>query len=195
VDTDIASWRRKQRIRLIAARQATPEAARHASGARIGALLEQAFAVPAGKVIAFCWPYRGEVDVRFAIRRWRAAGALAALPMVVAKAQPLQFRLWWPGVAMTPGDTALTRIPSARSALHACTPALPKGTLTTTCGSIVARSFPSRIMPATSVAITSALTGPCTIWQMRRVISRGSPASFAISDGLVVTPSMMPRAQ
>ena len=86
-------------------------------------------------------------------------------------------------------------MPSARSALHACTPALPNGTLMTTCGSIVARSRPSRIMPSTSVAMTSALTGPLTIWQIRFVISRGSPLSFAMSDGLVVTPSMIPMAQ
>ncbi len=100
---DVYEWRRGRRDELIAARQATSDATRRALGAEAGALLERAFVVPADRVIAFCWPYRGEVDVRFAIRRLREAGVLAALPVVAAKAQPLQFRRWWPGVAMTAG--------------------------------------------------------------------------------------------
>src|SRR5438552_1962740 len=47
-------------------------------------------------------------------------------------------------------------------------------------------------MPAASVATTSALTGPCTRPQIFLTIARGSPPSFAISDGFVVAPSMMP---
>ena len=49
-------------------------------------------------------------------------------------------------------------------------------------------------MPAKSVAITSPLTGPLTISQIFFRFSRKSPGSFASSDGLVVTPSMMPIA-
>ena len=100
---DNAMWRRERRIELIAAREAIPGAARQDAGARVGALLRQAFPAPRDRVIAFCWPYRGEVDVRFAIRGLREAGALAALPVVAGKAQPLQFRRWWPGVTMTRG--------------------------------------------------------------------------------------------
>jgi hypothetical protein len=44
------------------------------------------------------------------------------------------------------------------------------------------------------VATTSALTGPFTVWQICLRIERESPFSFAISDGLVVTPSRMPIA-
>jgi 5,10-methenyltetrahydrofolate synthetase len=43
------------------------------------------------------------VDVRFAIRALRAAGATAALPVVAGKGQPLAFREWHPGVAMRSG--------------------------------------------------------------------------------------------
>ena len=46
-------------------------------------------------------------------------------------------------------------------------------------------------MPSTSVATTSALTGPRTTPQMRRSVSCGSPASRPRSDGFVVTPSMI----
>lgn len=53
--------------------------------------------------IAFCWPFKNEFDARFVIRHFREGGASIALPEVVAKAHPLQFRKWWPGAPMTPG--------------------------------------------------------------------------------------------
>ena len=68
--------------------------------------------------------------------------------------------------------------PSVRRVLHARTPSFVNGTFTTTCGSIVASSRPSRIMPSASVDSTSALTGPLTISQMRLTISRLSPGFF-----------------
>ena len=46
----------------------------------------------------------------------------------------------------------------------------------------------------TGVAVTSPLTGPLTISQIRLRFCRKSPASFARSEGLVVTPSRMPSA-
>ena len=49
------------------------------------------------------WPFKSEFDARFVIRRFRNGGTTAALPAVVATAQPLQFRKWWPGAPMTPG--------------------------------------------------------------------------------------------
>ena len=49
-------------------------------------------------------------------------------------------------------------------------------------------------MPAKSVAVTSPLTGPFTIWQIFLRFSLKSPGSLASSVGLVVTPSMMPIA-
>src|SRR6185369_13376625 len=101
--TEIAAWRGGQRRALIEQRQRIPQAKRHDLNTTIEGLLEQSFAPPPQKVIAFCWPYKGEVDVRFAIRSFRAKGAMAALPAVTAKASPLQFKSWWPGVAMAPG--------------------------------------------------------------------------------------------
>ena len=77
-------------------------------------------------------------------------------------------------------------------ALQALMPSRVSGTLTTMCGSIVAMSWPSRIMPAKSVAVTSPLTGPFTMSQILFRFARKSPDSFARSDGFVVTPSRMP---
>jgi 5,10-methenyltetrahydrofolate synthetase len=99
----IAAWRRDARAKLIAAREAVPLPARRARDAGVNALLERALEGVALGVVAFCWPYRGEVDVRFAIRTLRGRGIEAALPEVAGKGQPLRFRRWWPGVAMVPG--------------------------------------------------------------------------------------------
>ena len=85
-------------------------------------------------------------------------------------------------------------MPSPDSALHALTPSRVSGTFTTMCASIFAMSWPSRIMPAKSVAVTSPLTGPLTMSQIFFRFARKSPGSFASSDGFVVTPSRMPSA-
>jgi 5,10-methenyltetrahydrofolate synthetase len=69
----------------------------------ISAHIETGFALLAGMTIGFCWPYQSEFDARFAIRHFRGRGAAAALPVVVAKSAPLQFRAWWPGAPMTKG--------------------------------------------------------------------------------------------
>ena len=57
----------------------------------------------AGLVVGFCWPYKAEFDTRFAIRKVRELGARCALPVVVKKGHPLEFREWWPGAPMVPG--------------------------------------------------------------------------------------------
>jgi len=65
--------------------------------------LLEAFDVPSEAIVGYCWPYRGEFDPRYAIRHWRERGVTAALPEVVEKKAPLQFRKWWPGAPMRPG--------------------------------------------------------------------------------------------
>lgn len=54
------------------------------------------------RVLAFCWPWRGEPDLRPWVARWLAQGAgrSAALPAVVERHRPLVFRRWWPGMQM-----------------------------------------------------------------------------------------------
>ncbi len=100
---EIKAWRKTQRAELLAKREALGETRRKALNERLTAHLLGGFDIPHGAVIAFCWPYRGEFDARFAVRRWREAGAIAALPEVVKSGAPLQFRKWWPGAPMRPG--------------------------------------------------------------------------------------------
>jgi 5-formyltetrahydrofolate cyclo-ligase len=100
---EIKRWRKARRDELIARRAALGHAERAAWNERIGVLLQSIVPVASGAVIGYCWPFKGEFDARFAVRHWRERGATAALPVVVARASPLQFREWWPGAPMKPG--------------------------------------------------------------------------------------------
>jgi 5-formyltetrahydrofolate cyclo-ligase len=100
---EIKAWRKARREELIARRAAFGMDERQGWNGRITVLLEGIVPVTPGTVIGFCWPFKGEIDARFAVRHWRDRGARAALPEVVAKAAPLQFREWWPGAPMKPG--------------------------------------------------------------------------------------------
>jgi 5,10-methenyltetrahydrofolate synthetase len=101
--TEIAAWRKAKRAELIAAREAVADEVRREATASVTRTIEALLAPLAGGVIAFCWPYRHEIDVRFAIRTLREASLTAALPVVVGKGQPLAFREWHPGVTMQNG--------------------------------------------------------------------------------------------
>jgi len=100
---EIRAWRRQRRAELIAARLALTADEHRARSAELQAQIRAGFVFPVGTVIAFCWPFKKEFDARFALRDFRAAGALATLPVVVAAASPLQFRQWWPGAPMRKG--------------------------------------------------------------------------------------------
>lgn len=100
---ELAAWRKQQRNDLLARREAMPHEQRRALEASVTRHLIAGFPCLAGRMVGFCWPYRAEPDPRFAVRHWRDRGARAALPVVVEKNAPLEFREWWPGVATQPG--------------------------------------------------------------------------------------------
>lgn len=97
------AWRREQRKRLIALREAIAPQALHAMRLAIDAHLGREFPGLRGAKLAICWPYRNEYDARHLAAALRAAGATTLLPVVVARDTPLQFRQWRPGVAMSKG--------------------------------------------------------------------------------------------
>ena len=103
----IRDWRKEQRAALIARRMAVPPGTLRQWNEAITELIASAFPMLAVMTVGFCWPFKNEFDARFVIRRFRDRGAVAALPAVVAKASPLQFRTWWPGAPMTPGVYAI----------------------------------------------------------------------------------------
>jgi 5-formyltetrahydrofolate cyclo-ligase len=103
MDNTIAEWRRAERVRLLAARQ-KPDAAAFADWSdaiteRLVVLVD-AFAP---KMLGFYWPHRGEYDPMTVVNAQIDHGGQVALPALAARAQPLEYRRWYPGGAMAPG--------------------------------------------------------------------------------------------
>jgi 5,10-methenyltetrahydrofolate synthetase len=99
----VAQWRREERARLIARRLARPAAERRAIGAQVAGELDELFTPDPKHLVSLYWPFRGELDLRDWMRGFIARGGRVALPVVIAKAQPLVFREWRPGIQMTHG--------------------------------------------------------------------------------------------
>jgi len=100
---ELAQWRKSERAALIARRLAASAPDRAAWSARIEAHLRAGFPALERLVVGFCWPYQGEFDARPFVSELHRRGARAALPVVVGKGLPLEFREWWPGVGMVNG--------------------------------------------------------------------------------------------
>lgn len=101
---DVVAWRADKRRGLLARREAIPADELRRLDERVGAFVEAGFArVIEGLVLGFYWPMRGEFDPRVTAHRMRTRGTRTALPVVVRKAAPLQFREWRPDVETRPG--------------------------------------------------------------------------------------------
>lgn len=99
---DVRRWRRAQRAGLLAERDALTLERRRALAARIAERLaaRAEFAGPAG-CVGFYWPIRSEPDLRPFVRGLLEQGFDAALPVVVEKNAPLEFRRWHARTRMT----------------------------------------------------------------------------------------------
>lgn len=104
---DLASWRKAERERLIAARERLDPATLEQWRRRMDAHLLRSFPGLAAATVAFCWPMRGEYDARPLAATLREHGAVTALPVVVAPRQPLIFREWHEGVALATGPLGI----------------------------------------------------------------------------------------
>jgi 5-formyltetrahydrofolate cyclo-ligase len=99
----IRHWRTLMREELIRRRMALSPAARRALSERACTRLAQAVDLSAHRVLGFCWPIRGEFDVRSLAEHHIARGGVVALPVVIHKAAPVEFWKWQPGAAMQKG--------------------------------------------------------------------------------------------
>jgi 5-formyltetrahydrofolate cyclo-ligase len=103
LDPDTVKLRRRgERERLIALRQALPPDERRRCGERIDAGLRALIAELPG-VLGVYWPFRAEFDPRQLIDWAVAAGRDVALPVVVDKKGPLEYRAWRPGEKLVDG--------------------------------------------------------------------------------------------
>lgn len=99
----IARWRKVERKRLIAKRLAVNLDARADQARRIAGNLDRVIGDLSGMIVSCYWPFRGEPDLRPWLETVRRRGARTALPVVVAKAAPLAFRLWKDGEPLARG--------------------------------------------------------------------------------------------
>jgi len=117
--TDIASAKIALRRQVLAARAALPAARRAASSAaaceRFLANFGAALAGPPRPVVSGYWPLADELDLRPLLARLDALGQPLALPVVIARGRPLEFRAWRPGDALVRGTMGIGQ-PSASAA-------------------------------------------------------------------------------
>ena len=100
---DVARWRKAQRQRLIAERLEIPPEERTRLAGRIADRLDEEAGDLDGRTVSLYWPFRGEPDLRPWMQRVIERGARVALPVVVAKGEPLVFRFWAPGEKLERG--------------------------------------------------------------------------------------------
>jgi len=100
---EIRRWRKRIRALLIERRMALSAEARRTLSERACARLAEAVDFTRFGVLGFCWPIRGEFDVREIVNQHLARGGLAALPVVVRTAAPLEFWRFSPGIPMQTG--------------------------------------------------------------------------------------------
>jgi 5-formyltetrahydrofolate cyclo-ligase len=100
---EVMAWRKSERARLIAARLAATAEERAAWSAAIAEGLMGAIGDVAGRVVSVYWPFRGEPDLRGFMRQVADRGGSCALPVVVEKGRPLEFRSWAEGEPLARG--------------------------------------------------------------------------------------------
>lgn len=105
---DVARWRKAQRARLLDARHAMSVADRQAVGEAIARhirpVIEAKAAAMQGLVLSAYWPIKAEPNLRNLLTELHQQGVHIALPVVVQKAAPMEFRRWTPETKLVKGD-------------------------------------------------------------------------------------------
>jgi 5-formyltetrahydrofolate cyclo-ligase len=100
---EMRRWRKARRAELIAARVAAGPRRRAGWDKVITAQLLDEVPNLEWLVVGIYWPFKGEYDVRAVARQLHARGTRLALPVVVEKNRPLEFRAWTPEAKLVPG--------------------------------------------------------------------------------------------
>ncbi len=115
IDREIAAWRRETRTRLLAARGAVTPAEYAEKSARVLASVQVRW--QHGACVGAYWPMQGEIDPDPLLERLRQQGSTLALPVVVGRGLPLEFRAWQPGEPLAQGPFG-TQHPVHGGAVH-----------------------------------------------------------------------------
>lgn len=101
--TDVLKWRKAERKRLIDDRLTLAQAERQIRSDEIARQLDRAVGRVTGRIVGTYWPFRGEPD----LRNWGIEiverGGRIALPVVIQKGWPLEYRIWTPGEPLERG--------------------------------------------------------------------------------------------
>jgi 5-formyltetrahydrofolate cyclo-ligase len=99
----VRAWRREERKRLLALRADASPADRRSWSRAIEAQLERMLADRPGITLGAYWPFRAEFDPRALVERLTAQGFAVALPVVIDKKGPLEYRRWRAGDPLVDG--------------------------------------------------------------------------------------------
>jgi 5-formyltetrahydrofolate cyclo-ligase len=99
---EVKRWRKAERERLLAIRQGLPPEQRRRWAVEIERLLRELIAERPG-ILGIYWPFRAEFDPRGLVEWAVAEGRGVALPAVVDKKGPLEYRAWRPGEPLVDG--------------------------------------------------------------------------------------------
>jgi 5-formyltetrahydrofolate cyclo-ligase len=94
---ELRAWRRSERQRLLALRSGVPSAQRREWAREIEHRLRTLLQDRPGIILGVYWPIQAEFDPRPLIDWLIAGGSSVALPAVVEKKRPLEYRSWRPG--------------------------------------------------------------------------------------------------
>jgi 5-formyltetrahydrofolate cyclo-ligase len=101
--SEVKLWRRSERQRLLALRTGAAPAERRVWGGEIEIRLRAFLAERPGITLGVYWPFQAEFDPRPLIDWLIAEGSAAALPAVIDKKGPLEYRAWRPGDPLVDG--------------------------------------------------------------------------------------------
>jgi len=100
---ELKAWRRAERQRLLALRTRAPAAERRLWNQKIEARLRSLLDKRTDFILGVYWPFQAEFDPRRLIDWLVATGSAVALPAVVDKKGPLEYRAWRPGEELVDG--------------------------------------------------------------------------------------------
>ncbi len=103
-DSKISLQEEKKALRkALRTRRASAAAQTGLAGERLSGALSATLSLSETAMVAGYLPIGDEIDVLPALAAWRASGHGIAMPVVVGRGQPLQFRQWRPGDALADG--------------------------------------------------------------------------------------------
>jgi len=122
--SEVTKWRRSQRERLLDQRIKAGHKQRCQWNETIQAQLMDWFTGERLMTVGFYWPFKGEFDPRPMIAELMKLGHSAALPAVVEKNTPLEFRCYKEGEELEPGIWNIP-VPKRRDIVEPCVLIVP----------------------------------------------------------------------